>query len=153
MSIAIEVKLATKDDLTEIIKLYQQSDMDNGMAVSIEDAEKIFNKTKLYPNYNFYVAINTLTDKRNIIGVFGLLIMDNLGHRGTPSAIIEGVCVHEKMHGLGIGKQMMMAAKKTCEEAGCYKMALTSNITRQNAHQFYKSLGFEQHGISFQLDY
>jgi predicted GNAT family acetyltransferase len=34
-------------------------------------------------------------------------------------------------------------------EAGCYKMALSSNVKRAAAHAFYESLGFERHGYSF----
>ena len=87
-----------------------------------------------------------------IVGTFALLIMDNLAHKGTPSGIVEDVAVRSEWQGKGIGKQMMEYAIGQCKEAGCYKMALSSNSIRKNAHRFYESLGFKKHGYSFVLD-
>ena len=43
----------------------------------------------------------------------------------------------------------MEHAREQCRAAGCYKMALSSNLKREGAHAFYDSLGFERHGYSF----
>jgi GNAT superfamily N-acetyltransferase len=100
---------------------------------------------KRYPNYTVYVA--ELEGK--IIGAFALLIMDNLAHLGAPSGVVEDVVVHQEWRGLGIGKVMIQFAMEQCRQAGCYKLALSSNLRRESAHKFYESLGFEQHGYSF----
>ena len=34
---------------------------------------------------------------------------------------------------------------------GCYKLALSSNQSREAAHRFYAQLGFKPHGISLAL--
>jgi len=39
--------------------------------------------------------------------------------------------------------------RQACRSAGCYKLALSSNLKRAGAHRFYDSLGFERHGFSF----
>jgi hypothetical protein len=44
---------------------------------------------------------------------------------------------------------MMEFAMKHAKESGCYKLALSSNSARTGAHDFYRSLGFAQHGVSF----
>jgi len=44
---------------------------------------------------------------------------------------------------------MMEHARGECRLASCYKMALSSAIGREAAHQFYDALGFERHGYSF----
>jgi GNAT superfamily N-acetyltransferase len=44
---------------------------------------------------------------------------------------------------------MMEHARDACRRAGCYKLALSSNLKRADAHRFYDSLGFERHGFSF----
>ena len=44
---------------------------------------------------------------------------------------------------------MMEYARERCAQAGCYKLALSSNSRRRKAHAFYRSLGFEAHGVSF----
>ena len=107
--------------------------------------KKFFLRMQKYPNYNLYVAIQA----GQVVGAFELLIMDNLGHLGAPSAIVEDVAVHPNLQGRGIGKEMMRFALKICQKAKCYKMALSSNIKRTSAHKFYESLGFKKHGYSF----
>ena len=77
--------------------------------------------------------------------------MDNLGHLGAPSAIVEDVVVDPAQHGHGIGRAMMRFAIERAQQAGCYKLVLSSNAARERAHAFYESLGFERHGYSFRI--
>ncbi len=86
------------------------------------------------------------------MGTFALLIMDNLGHMGTPSAVIEDVAVDPAWQQKGIGREMMRYALEMAGEKGCYKVALSSNLKRERAHAFYESFGFERHGYSFRVD-
>jgi GNAT superfamily N-acetyltransferase len=145
---SIEIRGATENDLQDILNLYVQPSMDNGKVLSMIDAKKIFNRIQQYPNYAVYVALMNNV----IVGTFALLIMDNLAHIGTPSGIVEDVAVCQNNQGQGIGKKMMQFAMQKCKEFGCYKLILSSNVKRIQAHQFYDSLGFKQHGISFHVD-
>lgn len=86
-----------------------------------------------------------------IVGTFELMIMDNLAHMGAPSGIVEDVVVRSDIRNQGIGKKMMLFALDECKKNGCYKMTLSSNLKRERAHRFYKSLGFDKHGYSFQV--
>ena len=141
----IKVRKAEECDLPQILNLYIQPDMDDGKALSLEDAKNLFNKLKKYPEYKIFVAIY----ENKTIGTFSLLIMDNLVHEGTPSGIVEAVAVDPKYQGVGIGKKMMQFAMQRCREFGCYKLALSANMMRDKAHRFYESLGFDRHGYSF----
>lgn len=85
------------------------------------------------------------------VGTYTLLVMENLCHGGTPSAIIESVVVACEARGGRIGERMMRHAMEQAKEAGCYKLALSSNSRRMEAHRFYKRLGFEQHGVSLAI--
>ena len=145
----LQIQKAYKSDLTSILNLYAESDIDNGKKLDLTAAEKLFDKILSYPNFNVYVALSN--DK--IIGTFELLIMDNLAHMGLSSAIVEDVVVHSDYRGQGVGKKMMQFAFEKCKKAGCYKMVLSSNIRRDRAHHFYESLGFEKHGYSFQINF
>lgn len=100
-----------------------------------------------YPNYALYVAVQGA----EVVGTFALLIMDNLGHRGAPSAMVEDVAVDPGVQGQGIGKAMMRHAMALAAATGCYKLALSSNLKRDKAHAFYDSLDFERHGYSFRM--
>lgn len=142
------IREANCEDLLGILELYNQSDMDNGRVLSQEQAEVILKKIATYPNYKVFVAM----ENGKIIGTFALAIMDNLAHMGATSGLIEDVVVKEEYQGKGIGKYMMNYAVDYCREFGCYKVALSSNLKREMAHSFYKSLGFKIHGYSFLIE-
>ena len=139
---------ADHNDLGAILRLYQEAQIDESESLALSDAQTLFSRMKSYPNYHLYVA----EEAQQIIGSFALLIMDNLGHRGTPSAIVEDVAVHPGYQRQGIGKDMMQFAIQLSRDAGCYKIVLSSNLKREKAHAFYEALGFEKHGYSYRLN-
>jgi len=47
---------------------------------------------------------------------------------------------------------MMSFAMQLAAQAGCYKLVLSSNGARTGAHDFYRSLGLSEHGLSFHVD-
>lgn len=142
----IIIKEASIGDLSNVLNLYSTV-LDNGIVLSIHQAELLFQKMQSYPNYKIYVA----EKEGEIIGTFALLIMDNLAHQGTPSGVVEDVAVLNNLQGKGIGKLMMKFAMEQCKQAGCYKLVLSSNVKRGEAHAFYESLDFEKHGFSFRV--
>lgn len=144
----IHIREASEEDLKGILQLYNQPSMDKGNIPSIEQARMIFGRMRQYPDYKVYVA----ELDGEMVGTFELAIMDNLGHNGQPSGIIEDVVVLESRQGQGIGRLMMEYAIDLCREKGCYKVALSSNLKREAAHRFYESLGFRKHGYSFLID-
>ncbi|MEI6215197.1 MAG: GNAT family N-acetyltransferase [Desulfuromonadales bacterium] len=145
----IKLREAHEEDLPALLALYGQLGQDDGSVLSLEEAQLIFARFRSYPYYRLHVAeLDEI-----LVGTFALLIMDNLGHLGTPTAILEDVVVDETLRGKGIGKRMMEYANDLCRHAGCYKMTFSSNMNRETAHRFYESLGFRRHGYSFYIDY
>ena len=144
------IRQATVDDLPDILSLYAQPDMDNNKVVTLENAKKLFEQFSQYPNYHLYVACYPNANNK-VVGTFALLVMQNIGHQGSPSAIVEDVVVSSSHQSQTIGSQMMEYAMDLARQAGCYKLALSSNQKRQRAHTFYESLGFDKHGYSFQI--
>ena len=144
----VMIRKAERSDLEKILSLYGQPDMDNGVVLDITAAERLFDKLKQYPDYCVYVAeING-----EAVGTFALAIMDNLGHLGAPSGLIEDVVVAAPLQGKGIGRSMMEQAINICKGKGCYKVSLSSNLKRENAHRFYEGIGFKKHGYSFLME-
>jgi GNAT superfamily N-acetyltransferase len=134
-----------------VLALYEQPDMDNGRVLTLEQAEQLLAQFSQYPDYHLYVACYTAR-AQEVVGTFALLVMHNLAHCGTPSAIVEDVVVSPAQQGQGIGKKMMAHACELARQAGCYKLVLSSNQKRARAHAFYESLGFQRHGFSFLMD-
>ncbi len=141
------VRKAEQADLPAVLALYAQPEIDDGQTLAIEEAAALLHRFQRYPDYALYVA----EEDGRIVGSFALLIMDNLGHLGTPSGIVEDVVVDPGRQGSGIGQAMMAFAIAYCRDKGCYKLALSSNARRERAHAFYEQLGFERHGFSFRV--
>jgi GNAT superfamily N-acetyltransferase len=148
----INIRQATEADLAAILNLYRQPDLDGEVSLSIPQAKTWFARIQTCPHYHLYVAeLNSVNGA--IVGTFALLIMDNLSHAGRPSGIVEAVAVASSCQGQGIGKAMMQFAMQQCQQANCYKLTLSSNLKRSNAHAFYESLGFIKHGFSFVVNF
>ena len=139
-----EIRPVKPGELPEVLELYAELEGD-GKTTDLAHAQALFARIQRYPDYTVYVAVVDET----IVGTFALLIMDNLAHQGIPSGIVEDVVVASTWRGQGIGKQMMLFAMEHCRKAGCYKLVLSSNLKRDEAHRFYETLGFEKHGFSF----
>lgn len=144
----IDIRPALREDLTAILDLYAQPEMDDGAVLPLEEAEGIFDRIQQYPRYRIYVA----RVEGEIVGTFALLIMDNVAHMGAPSGIVEHVNVAPSRQGRGIGKEMMRFAMAEARGAGCYKLMLSSNLKRTRSHRFYEGLGFSHHGHSFVME-
>lgn len=144
----LSIQPAEKSDLPGILALYAQPDLDDGEMLSHQEAIVLFEKFEQYPNYKLYKALR----ENQIVGTFALLIMDNLGHLGRPSAIVEDVAVDPAFQRKGIGKKMIQHAMSLSRKAGCYKLVISANQKRNKAHAFYESLGLKRHGYSFVAD-
>jgi GNAT superfamily N-acetyltransferase len=145
------IRLATVEDLPDVLRLYCDSGVERDANLTLADAEQWFQRIQQYPNYTLWVATLKELDDRQV-GTFALLIMDNLVHHGSPSGIVEGVAVDPEFQGQGIGRQMMQVAMAQCQAAGCYKLSLSTNLRRKEAHLFYESLGFQKHGYSYSVE-
>ena len=148
MDKTITIRESDRADLPAILGLYSQLGQDDGRILDLETAQRLFDRIRAYPAYRLYLAVKN----GQAVGVFGLLIMDNLGHLGQPSAIVEDVVVAPDLRGQGLGGHMMAHAAKVAREQGCYKIMLSSNLGRDLAHRFYEQLGFTRHGYSYWLN-
>ena len=86
-----------------------------------------------------------------VVGVCQLIVFRHLQNRGGLCAEVESVHVHPDHRGNGIGGVLMRAAVQQARELGCYRVQLTSNIARPEAHHFYERLGFEPSHRGFKL--
>ena len=144
----MEIRIANENDLPQILELYSHVDTGEDESLNIDDARKIYDRMKSYPDYEIFAAERD----GKIAGTFALAIMDNLAHGGKKSGLIEDVVVSHTLRGQGIGTKMMKFAIELCKEKSCYKVCLSSNIKRENTHRFYQKLGFKIHGYSFLIE-
>jgi GNAT superfamily N-acetyltransferase len=147
VKLEVVIREARAADVPAILAIYRDAGIEGDEGFTVEEATAHLESFRSYPNYRVFVA--TLQDE--VVGTYSLLIMDNLAKRGLRSGIVEEVGVTPNHQGQGIGRTMMHHAMEECRAAGCYKLALSSNMRRTEAHEFYETLGFERHGYSFSV--
>lgn len=62
----------------------------------------------------------------------------------TPACVeISGLVVHREVRSRGIGEVLLHAAEKWARSVGCEAITVRSNVTRDGAHRFYLTNGYE----------
>ena len=141
----LQIREATQDDLQWVLEVYRKAGLDTDGSLNPREASEIMKSMHAYPNYKLFVA----EEGGQIVGTFALLIMDNLGHRGAKSGVVEAVAVLPSLQGKGIGKRMMQFALNRCKDHGCYKMILSSNESRTKCTPVLRILGLYSPRIQF----
>ena len=146
------VRQATEEDIGRILELYRQLAITTSQAEllqspSADDYRRVFAEISNYTGCELLVA----EEQGEIIGTIVLLIVPNLSHRASPWALVENMVVDEGHRRQGVGKLLMDYAIARAKEAGCYRIVLTSDKRRGDAHKFYQSLGFEASSHGFRL--
>ena len=143
------IRRAIEKDIPRILELYRQLSFEpeKYRAAPLKDCLKIFRQMSQYPGYTLLVA----EDNGLAVGTTVQAILPGFAHGTSPFAVVEYVVVDEKYRSKGIGKLLMESVISLAKEAGCYKIMLTSDLRRERAHKFYKSLGFEASAQGFRM--
>jgi len=86
-----------------------------------------------------------------VIGVCQLIVFRHLQASGGLCAEIESVHVHPDHRGSGVGTALLREAVARARALGCYRVQLTSNARREDAHRFYERLGFSPTHVGFKM--
>lgn len=87
-----------------------------------------------------------------IIGCMQLTFITGLSRKGLTRCQIEAVRISKTLRSQGIGKKMMVYAIDLAKTSGCGLVQLTTDNTREDAHRFYKKLGFVASHVGMKLD-
>lgn len=145
----MRVRDARPEDLDRLIELYSllEGPYAEGKVLTTSRVEDLFTRILLDPNQQTLVAV----DYGEIVGTLVVAILPNLAHSGKPYAIVENVVVDEEYRGEGVGTALMQEGIERAREAGAYKLALCSNLEREESHSFYRSIGMEQSHAGFEV--
>jgi GNAT superfamily N-acetyltransferase len=78
-----------------------------------------------------------------------LVVFRHFQRLGGLCGEIESMHVHPEFRSKGIGAQLLAAAIEVARQAGCYRVQLTSNLRRPDAHRFYTGHGFDPSHVGF----
>lgn len=145
----MKIRDARPEDLKRLLELYRllEGPYSDEKALTGVKAEDLFTRILLDPNQHTLVA----EDYGEVVGTLVVAILPNLAHGGAPYAVVENVVVDEEYRGEGVGTALMREAVDRARKAGAYKLALCSNLQREESHAFYRSLGMEQTHAGFEV--
>lgn len=151
MSTNLTFRLATTEDLPEIIKMLADdvygAVRENSTTIVSDKYLNAFKKIQEDPNQELTVAeING-----NKVATFQLTFIQYLNFEGTLRAQIEAVRTHSEYRGQGIGTKILIYAINRAKEKGCHLVQLTSDKRRTEAIKFYERLGFKASHEGFKL--
>jgi GNAT superfamily N-acetyltransferase len=89
----------------------------------------------------------------SIVGMLQLTFIPYLTYRGSWRCLVEGVRIHSKHRGHGLGKKLFEWAISRAQEKNCRLIQLTSDKTRADTLRFYESLGFVASHEGFKLHF
>ena len=95
------------------------------------------------PAYETFVAMDG-----RVCGMIGTLTCSSCEHN-DPSGRILALVALSAARRRGIGRALIATAEKDFVQRGIRRVALNTQLTREDAHKFYESLGYERNGWRF----
>ncbi|HEY8081122.1 MAG TPA: GNAT family N-acetyltransferase [Acidimicrobiales bacterium] len=86
-----------------------------------------------------------------VVGVCQVSRIEHLQHAGGRVAELESVHVAAGHRSEGVGGALLEACVAWAASNGCYRVQLTSNLRRPDAHRFYETNGFVGSHVGFKL--
>jgi GNAT superfamily N-acetyltransferase len=148
---SLTVREATAADYQPLLGLLDDLDesMYGGRSHGRDDELRaLFDSILGDPDQRLFVA----EDAGKLVGSAHLLVLRHLGRSLPRSAVVEGVVVATTHRRAGVGAALMRALADAARAAGCYKLALTSNLARGGAHRFYSRLGWKRSHFGYSLE-
>jgi ribosomal protein S18 acetylase RimI-like enzyme len=94
--------------------------------------------------YRTFVAVRD----GEVCGMIGTLTSLSYEHNDAGGRILALVTL-KRMRRLGIGRALIATVEKDFAERGVRRIALTTRLSREDAHKFYELLGYERNGCRF----
>ena len=145
------VRTAVEADLPRLLELLDQ--IDDSMYAGREDAGRAarlsaFRQIAADPRQHLLLA----EASGRIVGTVHLVVIPHLSRTCKPSGLLESMVVDETYRRKGVGAALLREVQRLAREAGCYKLALSSNLARRGAHRFYSRLGWKRTHYGFSLE-
>ena len=151
---AIAIRNATRADLPRVIELIYLGAAAGPLPVPPAPLADGFIRAFERFESNSDAAVMVAELDGEVVGTFSLTFLANLSNGGRDVAQIESVHVAEALRGQRIGEAILRWAIDASKARGCFRLQLTSDKRRTDAHRFYRRLGFAQshEGMKLALD-
>jgi GNAT superfamily N-acetyltransferase len=134
------IRDAELNDAAELAVLMSQL----GYETNRTEMERRLKSILCNPAYKTFVAIMDGC----LCGMIGTLTYPSYEH-DDPSGRILAMVTLNVARRRGIGRALIATAEKDFTQRGIRRVALDTRLTREDAHKFYASLGYERNGWRF----
>ena len=143
----IIIREAIKQDISDILLLLYDLGRPKPCDSDMDTFEKLVTQYITDSDKQILVA----TDESKILGMLSMIFLPRL-NRVTHEMYVPELVVLKKYQNQGIGKKLLDHCITISKEKKFHRIRLESGNIRQESHQFYKHLGFEQSAFSFTLN-
>ncbi len=148
MSIAI--RTAKKNDIPLVLDLLYE--LGRPKPKKDSDLDLFRNLVKKQISDSDKTILVAEADDVNIVGMISMIVLPRLNKRG-PEIYVPELVVTKKYQNQGIGTLLMKACISFGKKRNCHNIRLESGLFREEAHKFYKKLGFESTSYSFSKNF
>lgn len=136
----MKARFACCHDFEEILDLYKILHPED-IRASMSHLKKIWDDIMNNPDRYRYAVVE---EGNKIVATGNIAIVPNLTRSGRPYAVIENVVAHPDFRRKGYGHAAIQLLLGFAKEQNCYKVMLLRSSKRKEAHEFYKSIGFDR---------
>jgi GNAT superfamily N-acetyltransferase len=145
------IRPAEADDLGRVVELLQLGAVPGGPPSTEDPTDLEPYRTALRDIAASGGTVFVAVRSGEVVGTCQLIVFRHLQARGGRCAEIESVHVHPDHRGRGVGGDLLRHAVERARGLGCYRVQLTSNVARPDAHRFYERLGLSPSHIGFKM--
>ena len=137
----ITVRRATPADVDRLVELMEAGSLEEGREDPADLAAYRAALAEIQASPPSDVLVAVAGDQ--VVGMCQFIVFRHLQRRGGWCAELESMHVHPDWRSRGVGGILLEDAVGRARAAGCYRVQLTSHMTRVDAHRFYERHGFE----------
>ena len=136
-SIGVEVRPLPASDLPLAMSLIYEFEFPELKKLRENDVRSIYSKIIASGGAVFGAYRGS-----EIVGTCTLNVCANLSWSGRPYGVVENIIVTKNERGKGIGKSLLLFARRMAESKNCYKVVLMTKQVDSETFSFFRSAGF-----------
>jgi len=129
------IREARRDELSQIVTLYNLMWMDSVNPIDLKVAQNVFDQMQLNRQWMFVVEMDD-----RVVASFMMLIADS----NEPECVLDNVVVHPRYQRKGIGRMIVMFVAEHSKNRGCRRIVGSIREKHELSSAFWESMGFER---------
>ena len=142
VDLEVHVRPARADDVPALVRLFEQ------LGYTTDEAT-LRRQLQQFGAAGAHALVAELAS-HSLAGVATVAIHPRL-YSAAPSAQLTALVTDREARRHGVGRALTRAAAELARSAGCEKLYVRTNRRRQESPPFYRSLGFEETHLTFDL--